>query len=195
MNSVLGSFQLGAWELGSVDVIAVTTGAFTGAANPSVALTPAGGIGLVFTAIAGTIQLGLFQLGQVPPGSVAAQETFGKGSFEGFAFPDIAMVQLRLSGDFTGAAYPDCWIGGNKGPLLVAFRAWPDAAAAAIAYYAEDSFSCSPFPDVYANGFRTGSAIGIAYPDVLLFPLAGEQIDCSVGPNPPAGLAPPNFVY
>lgn len=195
MNSLLGAIQLGKWELGAVTVNLPTTGSFTAAANPSVALTTIGGVARPFTSVLGTIRLGLFELGEVPAGSVNGKETFGKGSFLGSAFPDVvAAPPLARTGAFSAAAFPDVAVNGNRGPLLVVFGAFPDVAAAGIFYYAEGAFDCEPLPDVSVQGVQVGAAIFSAFPDVALSPLQGQQMSCVVGPNPPEEVIV-NYAY
>lgn len=195
MNSVLGAIRLGTWELGQAQIAATTTGSFTATANPSVSISSVGGIKRPFTSVLGTIQLGIFQLGQVPAGSVTAQETLGKGSFLGSAFPSCVASLPAPTGAFTGSAYPSCTARGNKGPLLVSFTFFPTCVAADIAYYADGSFTCTPFPDVIVQGTQTGALIFTFFPDVVLSPLIGQQVDCLVGPNPPVGEPAGNYVY
>jgi hypothetical protein len=193
-SSQLGTIQLGAWQLGAIGSSPNLTGSFTASAGPSVAVSGIGGIQRPFTSVLGTIVLGLWQLGQVPAGSVTSAETFGKGSFQGSAFPSCVAHTPAPTGSFSGSAYPTCVVRGNKGPLLIAFTAFPSCAAADIAYYADGSFTCSPDPQVIVQGTQTGALIFTAFPDVVLSPLIGQQVDCLVGPNPPDAIVS-NYVY
>lgn len=194
-SSQLGTIQLGAWQLGQVPAVPTFTGSFTASAYPTCAAAGVGGIKRPFTSVLGTIVLGLWQLGQVPYGSVTSQETFGKGSFLGSAFPSCVAMTPHPTGEFTASGYPTCTVRGNKGPLLVSFTGCPTCAAAAIAYFADGAFTCSPDPQVIVQGTQTGALIFTAFPDVVLSPLLGQQVDCLVGPNPPEGQPAGNYVY
>lgn len=139
--------------------------------------------------VLGIIQLGAWELGQVPPGTIA------RPSFVASAFPDVAAApSLARTGAFSASAFPDVAVKGNRGPLLVIFSAFPDVVAGGIFYYAEGAFDCEPFPDVSVQGVQVGAAIFSAFPDVALSPLQGQQLSCVVGPNPPDGAAS-NYVY
>ena len=82
MNSVLGLISPGNWELGQDQLAPVTAGSFTATAFPSAKASGIGG-SRIYTSVLGTVELGVFQVGQVPPAGVLS----GKGSFFGSAFP------------------------------------------------------------------------------------------------------------
>lgn len=196
MNSILGTIELGAWELGQVQALGITSGAFLCTADPRVTLTAAGGQQPFDTSVLGSIRLGYFQLGAVPFGSLTAQETTGKGSFQGKAFPDvIARPPVARSGEFTCTAFPAVHVRGNKGPLLVVLSFFPDCTAADIAYYADGSFTCATFPDVVVSGIKPGAMVCKPFPAVRLSPNKAQLIDCVAGPGTPTAEPPPNYVY
>lgn len=193
MNSLLGTIELGTWQLGQATAV-VTEGSFTASANPKASVTYEGGVVRPFTSVLGTILLGIFQVGQVPYGSVTEQETAGKGSFQGRAFPTVNIPPFQLTGGFTASANPTAQVIGNKGPLLVIFSAFPTAAASFIFYYADGAFVCAPDPTVYAQGVQSGGVLFSAFPEVSLAPIIGQQVSCLTGPNPPNAEVS-NYVY
>lgn len=194
MNSLLGTIQLGIWELGSVRAFSVTTGSATFSANPSVGLTTLGGTPRVFTAVAGTIRLGIFELGQVPAGSVTAKEVSGKGTFQCFSFPDVAISPPAFIVSLSWAGYPDVRVRGNFGPLLFAAVAFPDAVASSIFYYATSAFTVTASPDVEVLPVTSGSALFQFDPGVLLATDVGEPVSSIVGPESPPGVLS-NYVF
>ncbi len=165
-TSVLGRIQLGTWQLGQANPTAISAGAFVVKANPGAVATVLGGVARPFTSVLGTIRLGNFQLGQVPAGSVTGGETFGKGSFLARAFPAASTAALPPTGSFIASAFPVTKAGGNKGPLLVIFRVFPEALAEGIFYYAEGAFSCAPDPVSEVQGVRAGAVVFSPFPVV-----------------------------
>jgi hypothetical protein len=186
--------ELGSWQLGQVP-FAVTTGSFTGTANPSAFAIGQGGVTRIDTAVLGTIRLGIFQLGQIPFASVTSQETEGKGSFLGSAFPSAIALPTSPSGSFTATGYPSASARGNFGPIVFNAKAFPSAIASPIIYYADGSFTCTADPTASAQPVQSGAFTGTAYPNVEASPILGQDISCLTGPNPPIGSPPGNFVY
>lgn len=193
MNSLLGSIQLGIWELGAVEPISTSSGAFTCTPFPDVKVRGIGAVGQAFSSVLGTIVLGQFQLGQVPADSVTDREVTGRGSFRCRPFPDIRML-LSFSGSFTCTPFPDVKVRGNKGAILATCKPFPDVVLSPIEYHATGSFTCIPFPDVRVEGIRTGAFICKPFPDVKLFPRKAQPVDCLAGPNPPEAEVL-NYVY
>jgi hypothetical protein len=167
------------------------TSSFDLKADPVAKASGTGGVARAFSSVLGSIQLGAFQLGQVPSPVFIS----GVGAFSGRFHPTAKAVRNRaLMGSMAATAYPTAKATGNKGPLLIAFAFVPQAAAQGIFYYADGAFTCSPDPTATAQGVRAGGVVFTAFPVVTAAPLAGQQVSCVVGPNPPDGELS-NYVF
>jgi hypothetical protein len=189
MNSVLGTIQLGTWELGSPSPASASV-TCQGKANPKMGFAPTGGVVRRFSATLGTIELGYFQLGQVP------QTPFTAGQYRCSGL-GLASMRFKIPGFFglcAGSGDPQRVASPNLGPLVAFGRGRPVRSAAGNYYYAQLDASGLGDPSRVFTPPTLVSAVGLGLPIRTLSPVAGQQVSCVVGPNPPEGQIS-NYVY
>ncbi len=192
MNALLGSIQLGAWELGGLDTAFPTTGTCSGAANPTRNSIFAGGLEEPLSSVPGTICFGLFQLGQVPGVNIATPP--GTYRALGDGNPVRVAVPSPVPASCSGSGSPIRLALGNKGALLAVGNGNPIRAAAGTMYYATMTAEGDGDPERTATGTEPAAAVGVADPERVVSLLIGQPVSCVVGPNTPVAEVS-NYAY
>jgi hypothetical protein len=176
MNSVLGTIQLGMWELGALRPGSATATCL-GAAKPSSITITKGGVQSQFSAVLGTIQLGYFELGAVPQLNFKA----GQHTAYGAADPLRISVPSPPVAVCSGLAYPQRVSTPNKGPLVAFGRGDPARAVSYTFYYPTMTCEGLGDPTRDTNPIVAVAAVGIAYPIRKASPIIGQSVSCVTG--------------